>query len=122
MKKKQTLAMLLAAAMVLSMPVGVYAEELDVEENASSLVEPYISDSVAPELIGITISDTQVEVGGKLTLSVKAKEEISGIRYCDAVFENKANGRKITAWYENSKNPTELTIDVSDTNQVEPLN
>ena len=114
MKKKQTLAMLLAAAMVLSMPVGVYAEELDVEENASSLVEPYISDSVAPELIGITISDTQVEVGGKLTLSVKAKEEISGIRYCDAVFENKANGRKITAWYENSKNPTELTIDVSE--------
>ena len=29
MKKKQTLAVLLAAAMVLSMPVGVYAEELD---------------------------------------------------------------------------------------------
>ena len=28
MKKKQTLAVLLAAAMVLSMPVGAYAEEL----------------------------------------------------------------------------------------------
>lgn len=27
MKKKQTLAMLLAAAMVLSMPVGAYAED-----------------------------------------------------------------------------------------------
>ena len=114
MKKKQTLAVLLAAAMVLSMPVGVYAEELDVEGNASSLVEPYISDSEAPELTGITISDTQVEAGGKLTLSVKAREEISGIWYCDAVFENKANGRKITAWSEDSKNPTELTIDVSE--------
>ena len=66
MKKKQTLAMFLAAAMVLSMPVGAYAEELDVEGNASSLVEPYISDSEAPELTGITISDTQVEAGGKL--------------------------------------------------------
>ena len=38
MKKKQTLAMLLAVAMVLSMTVGVYAEELDGVENSAGLV------------------------------------------------------------------------------------
>ncbi len=45
MKHKQTLAMLLAAAMVLSMPLGAYAQGTAEEENSTDSVQPYVADT-----------------------------------------------------------------------------
>ena len=47
-------------------------------------------------------------------MTVDAKDDLSGIEYSDAVFINKANGRKVYASTENYKNPTELTIRISE--------
>ena len=95
MKKKQTLAVLLAAAMVLSMPVGAYAEELDVEENASSLVEPYAEDAEAPKLIDIKLSSNTVNAGESLTVTVNVTDNLSGFALCQATFINEENKRVI---------------------------
>ena len=114
MKHKQTLAMLLAAAMVLSMPLGAYAQGTAEEENPTDLVQPYVVDNKAPALNSIELSDETVNAGGTLTVTVDAKDDLSGIEYSDAVFINKANGRKVYASTENYKNPTELTIRISE--------
>ena len=111
MKKKQTLAVLLAAAMVLSMPVGAYAEELDGVENSAGLVEPYIVDSEAPKLNGMTLSNDSVNAGEELTITVDATDEISGIRGCQVTFVNKETKRQLTAT-SNFNNPTELTLEI----------
>ena len=114
MKKKQTLAMLLAAAMVLSMPVGAYAEELDGVENSAGLVEPYIVDSEAPKLNGMTLSNDSVNAGEELTITVDATDEISGIRGCQVTFVNKETKRQLTAHPSDFENPTVLTLEVSE--------
>ena len=77
MKKKQTLAMLLAVAMVLSMPVGAYAEELDGVENSAGLVEPYIADKEAPVLHDIQIDKTSVNAGENITITIDATDDLS---------------------------------------------
>ncbi len=114
MKKKQTLAVLLAAAMVLSMPVGAYAEELDGVENSAGLVEPYIVDSEAPKLNGMTLSSDSVKGGEELTITVDATDEISGIRGCQVTFVNKETKRQLTAHPSDFENPTVLTLEVSE--------
>lgn len=114
MKKKQTLAMLLAAAMVLSMPVGAYAEELDEVENSAGLVEPYIVDTEAPKLNGMTLSSDSVKGGEELTITVDATDEISGIRSCQVTFVNKETKRQLTAHPSDFENPTVLTLEVSE--------
>ena len=114
MKHKQTLAMLLAAAMVLSMPLGAYAQGTAEGENSTDSVQPYVADNKAPVLNSIKLSDETVNAGGTLTVTVDAKDDLSGIEYSDAVFINKANGRKVYASTENYKNPTELTIRISE--------
>ena len=86
MKKKQTLALLLAAAMVLSMPVGVYAEELDVEENASSLVEPYVVDITAPTISKISAERTELKAGERTNIVIEADDDISGLDLFSATF------------------------------------
>ena len=96
MKKKQTLAVLLAAAMVLSMPVGAYAEELDVEENASSLVEPYAEDAEAPKLIDIKT------------------DNLSGFALCQATFINEENKRVLTTSSGSYDDPGTMVLNVSE--------
>ena len=114
MKKKQTLAVLLAAAMVLSMPVGAYAEELDGEENSASLVEPYAEDSEAPNLKGLSVSSDTVKAGEKLTVTITATDDLSGINSCQATFVNKENKRRLTAMSYSRENPTTLILEVSE--------
>ena len=114
MKKKQTLAVLLAAAMVLSMPVGTYAEELDGEENSASLVEPYAEDSEAPNLKGLSVSSDTVKAGEKLTVTITATDDLSGINSCQATFVNKENKRRLTAMSYSRENPTTLILEVSE--------
>ena len=114
MKKKQTLAMLLAAAMVLSMPVGAYAEELDVEENASSLVEPYAEDAEAPKLIDIKLSSNTVNAGESLTVTVNVTDNLSGFALCQATFINEENKRVLTTSSGSYDDPGTMVLNVSE--------
>ena len=114
MKKKQTLAVLLAAAMVLSMPVGVYAEELDGVENSAGLVEPYIVDSEAPKLNGITLSSETVQAGENLTVTITAVDDLTGVDFCQATFVNKSTKRHLTTTSYDRKNPNVLTLETSE--------
>ena len=114
MKKKQTLAMLLAAAMVLSMPVGAYAEELDGVENSAGLVEPYIVDSEAPKLNGITLSSETVQAGENLTVTITAVDDLTGVDFCQATFVNKSTKRHLTTTSYDRKNPNVLTLETSE--------
>lgn len=113
MKKKQTLAMLLAAAMVLSMPVGAYAEELDEVENSAGLVEPYIADKEAPVLHDIQIDKTSVNAGENITITIDATDDLSNIKNFSVVFYNKENGREYRRG-SSKENPLSLTINISD--------
>ena len=114
MKKKQTLAVLLAAAMVLSMPVGAYAEELDVEENASSLVEPYAEDAEAPKLIDIKLSSNTVNAGETLTVTVNVTDNLSGFALCQATFINEENKRVLTTSSGSYDDPGTMVLNVSE--------
>ena len=105
MKKKQTLAMLLAAAMVLSMPVGVYAEELDVEENASSLVEPYVVDITAPTISKISAERTELKAGEKTNIVIEADDDISGLDLFSATFRREGTKDYISTDFNTGENP-----------------
>ncbi len=63
MKHKQTLAMLLAAAMVLSMPLGAYAQGTAEEENSTDSVQPYVADTQAPTISKISIDKINLKAG-----------------------------------------------------------
>ena len=95
MKKKQTLAVLLAAAMVLSMPVGVYAEELTPEQGQQQQeVELFgTPDADAPVLNGVSIDKTEVKAGESFTLTLDVTEKISGLNYIQVTFVNETTGK-----------------------------
>ncbi len=105
MKKKQTLAMLLAAAMVLSMPVGAYAEELDVEENASSLVESYVVDITAPTISKISAERTELKAGEKTNIVIEADDDISGLDLFSATFRREGTKDYISTDFNTGENP-----------------
>ena len=105
MKKKQTLAMLLAAAMVLSMPVGVYAEELDVEENASSLVESYVVDITAPTISKISAERTELKAGERTNIVIEADDDISGLDLFSATFRREGTKDYISTDFNTGENP-----------------
>lgn len=94
MKKKQTLAVLLAAAMVLSMPVGVYAEELlpgqgqEIELSSGAGTPDYES----PKLLQVRVNETSVEVGGEVVIAITATDDVSGVDYVQFEFSNSATG------------------------------
>lgn len=98
MKKKQTLAVLLAAAMVLSMPVGVYAEELlPVQEQQQQEIELFgTPDADAPVLNGVSIDKTEVKAGESFTLTLDVTEKISGLWYIHVDFINETTGKSKT--------------------------
>ena len=95
MKKKQTLAVLLAAAMVLSMPVGAYAEELTPEQGQQQQeVELFgTPDADAPVLNGVSIDKTEVKAGESFTLTLDVTEKISGLNYIQVTFVNETTGK-----------------------------
>ena len=105
MKKKQTLAVLLAAAMVLSMPVGTYAEELDVEENASSLVEPYVVDITAPTISKISAERTELKAGERTNIVIEADDDISGLDLFSATFRREGTKDYISTDFNTGENP-----------------
>ena len=88
MKKKQTLAVLLAAAMVLSMPVGVYAEELTPEQGQQQQeVELFgTPDSQAPELKKVSVDKETVQAGETLIVTLNITDDVSEVRLIDVSF------------------------------------
>ena len=98
MKKKQTLAVLLAAAMVLSMPVGVYAEELTPEQGQQQQEVGLFGtpDADAPVLNGVSIDKTEVKAGESFTLTLDVTEKISGLWYIHVDFINETTGKSKT--------------------------
>ena len=87
MKHKQTLAMLLAAAMVLSMPLGAYAQGTTEGENSTDSVQPYVVDTEAPTISKILLSDTEVNAGETIFVTVEGTDDISGISGWDVAFK-----------------------------------
>ena len=71
MKHKQTLAMLLAAAMVLSMPLGAYAQGTAEGENSTDSVQPYVVDTEAPTISKISLSKTEVDAGETIIVTIE---------------------------------------------------
>lgn len=82
MKHKQTLAMLLAAAMVLSMPLGAYADEMKPVQDEQAMMELYgTPDYEAPVLHSISVDKETVKPGETLTFTLNVTDDISGIDY-----------------------------------------
>ena len=113
MKKKQTLAVLLAAAMVLSMPVGAYAEELDGEENSAGLVEPYVVDVTAPTINRISADKTELKAGETTKIRIEADDDVSGIRTFIASFQKEGTEDYISTAFSLNENPCEAELEIS---------
>lgn len=82
MKHKQTLAMLLAAAMVLSMPLGAYADEMKPVQDEQAMMELYgTPDYEAPVLHSISVDKETVQQGESLTFTLNVTDDVSGLDY-----------------------------------------
>ena len=114
MKHKQTLAMLLAAAMVLSMPLGAYAQGTAEGENSTDSVQPYVVDTEAPTISKISLDKTEINAGESLKVSIEGKDNLSGIKNFIAYFEN-AEGRIINSNFSSfSGNVMEAEMEISE--------
>ena len=91
MKHKQTLAMLLAAAMVLSMPLGAYAQGTGEEENSTDLVQPYVVDTEAPKVNRISIDKTNLKAGETATVTIEASDDVSQLETFYAQFKREGS-------------------------------
>ena len=91
MKHKQTLAMLLAAAMVLSMPLGAYAQGTAEGENSTDSVQPYVADTEAPKVNRISIDKTNLKAGETATVTIEASDDVSQLMTFSASFRREGN-------------------------------
>ena len=91
MKHKQTLAMLLAAAMVLSMPLGAYAQGTAEGENSTDSVQPYVVDTEAPTVSRISIDKTNLKAGETATVTIEASDDVSQLMTFSASFRREGN-------------------------------
>ncbi len=89
MKHKQTLAMLLAAAMVLSMPLGAYADEMKPVQDEQAMMELYgTPDYEAPVLHSISVDKETVQQGESLTFTLNVTDDVSGLDYISLALVN----------------------------------
>lgn len=94
MKHKQTLAMLLAAAMVLSMPLGAYADEMKPVQDEQAMMELYgTPDYEAPVLHSISVDKETVKPGETLTFTLNVTDDVSGVNYIQIDLINEATGK-----------------------------
>ena len=91
MKHKQTLAMLLAAAMVLSMPLGAYAQGTAEGENSTDLVQPYVVDTEAPKVNRISIDKTNLKAGETAKVTIEASDDVSQLEIFSASFKREGS-------------------------------
>ena len=113
MKKKQMLAMLLAALMTLSVPLVAFAEGEPTDPNTANLIQPCIADDKAPVLKSITLSSETVNAGDTLTITVDAEDDLSGVQVCQVSFVNKKTKRFLTESGMITDNKT-LTLEISE--------
>ena len=94
MKHKQTLAMLLAAAMVLSMPLGAYADEMKPVQDEQAMMELYgTPDYEAPVLNSISVDKETVKPGETLTFTLNVTDDVSGVNYIQIDLINETTGK-----------------------------
>ncbi len=91
MKHKQTLAMLLAAAMVLSMPLGAYAQGTAEEENSTDSVQPYVADTQAPTISKISIDKINLKAGETAKVTIEASDDVSQLETFYAQFKREGS-------------------------------
>ena len=91
MKHKQTLAMLLAAAMVLSMPLGAYAQGTAEGENSTDSVQPYVADTQAPTISKISIDKTNLKAGETAKVTIEASDDVSQLETFYAQFKREGS-------------------------------
>ena len=113
MNYKKILSLLLAASMAVSMPINVFAVQPVTETENQTEVEPYIADGEAPVLKGVTISDTEVNAGESLTVTIDAEDKDSGINDFKVIFVNETNGRRIESDFGHADNGLTTQINVS---------
>ena len=113
MNYKKILSLLLAASMTVSMPINVFATQPVTETENQTEVEPYIADGEAPVLKGVTISDTEVNAGESLTVTIDAEDKDSGINDFKVIFVNETNGRRIESDFGHADNGLTTQINVS---------
>lgn len=93
MKKKQMLAMLLAALMTLSVPLVAFAEgePSDIQERSIALYG--IPDYEAPILHSISVDKETVQQGETINLTLEITDDVSGVDYIHVDFINEATGK-----------------------------
>lgn len=112
MKKKQTLAVLLAAAMVLSMPVGVYAEELTPEQGQQQQeVELFAGagtpDYENPELHSVKVNKAEAQENEEIVIEISATDDVSQISFVKFVFTNNSTKEEME-FYKTVDEETDL--------------
>ena len=100
MKKKQMLAMLLAALMTLSVPIVAFAEGEPTNPNTADLIQPYVVDVTAPILKSVTLSSETVNAGETLTVKIDAKDDITGVDEWQATFVNTKTKKQLCTYLQ----------------------
>lgn len=115
MKKKQMLAMLLAALMTLSVPLVAFAEGEPTDPNTANLIQPCAVDVTAPTISKILLSDTEVNAGETIVVNVEGTDDISGITSWDVTFQSDS-GEILTSYevYDGISGTHRIEIEVSE--------
>ena len=114
MKHKQTLAMLLAAAMVLSMPLGAYAQGTAEGENSTDSVQPYVVDTEAPTVSKISIDRTNLKAGETAKVTIEASDDVSGLEIFSASFKREGSEDDyIGAYPSHADTPSVAELEIS---------
>ena len=99
-------------------PIGEPVDNTEIEQltfdRSFTVTNENQTDSQAPKLTNIEISHDTVKAGETLTVTIDATEEESGIDYCDATFVNPKTKKRLDAWAKDYRNPTVLTLKVSE--------
>lgn len=96
--RKKLLSMVLAAAMILSVPLSGFAQ--NPLNNVDSPV-PYLQpDTTPPVLHSVSAEKTEVKAGESIFITVDAEDDVTEIEQVDVCFQNKVNGREIRTDYD----------------------
>ena len=115
MKKKQMLAMLLAALMTLNVPLVAFAEGEPTDPNTANLIQPCAVDNKAPELKEISINSNSINAGNPVIITIKATDNLSGINDCGVQFYSEDSDKKLLgSSCEIKDNTCTITIDISE--------
>ena len=94
--KRKLMSLLLCGAMVLnSGALAVTAQELPKQGGDEYGIMPVVEDFTAPELLSVSIDRTEVAQGEKITVTITATDDISGVSGASAYFYCKERNNSI---------------------------